>query len=161
MYTNCFQTVKIALATAALLAGTWGTASAQPAQGNTGDDLAIVGTWVVTVSPDGMPSFRAYNVFSADGNSLEFDNSNPPSQQTVAVGPWKKIGPRQFAFTEINDLFDAQGNFQSELKVKSTLTVNQASDQFHGSFQFTVYDPKGAIVFQGYGTALGQRVAID
>src|SRR5690242_14455081 len=43
--------------------------------------FTLVGTWRVTVSPDGIPPFRAYNVFMADGNSLEFDNSNPPSLQ--------------------------------------------------------------------------------
>src|SRR5579859_5849149 len=47
----------------------------------------LVGTWRVTISPDGIPPFRAYNTFFADGNSIEFDNSNPPGAQTIALGP--------------------------------------------------------------------------
>ena len=47
----------------------------------------LVGTWRVTVSPDGIPPFRAYNIFYADGNSIEFDNSNAPGGQTIASGP--------------------------------------------------------------------------
>jgi len=130
-------------------------------QGTSSADNAIVGTWVVTVSPTGMPSFRAYNVFHSDGTSMEFDNSNAPSAQTPAVGPWVRLAPRQFAFTEINQIFDPQGNYAGELKVKATLTVDTPGNSFRSSFTFIVFDTTGAIVFQGDGTAVGQRVGIE
>jgi hypothetical protein len=50
-------------------------------------------------------------LFSADRNSTEFDNSNPPSLQSIAVGPWKRTGDKQYAMLEVNQLFDDHGNF--------------------------------------------------
>jgi hypothetical protein len=121
----------------------------------------LVGTWEVKVSPDGAPPFVAYNVFSADGNSTEFDNSNPPSQQSIAVGPWKKTGAKEYAMLEINQLFDAQGNFAGTLKVKAVITLADNGDTFTSKFNFTVLDPDGNEVFQGTGTATGKRVSLD
>jgi hypothetical protein len=120
----------------------------------------LVGTWRVTVSPDGIPPFRAYNVFTADGNSLEFDNSNPPGQQSIAVGPWTKTGVNTYAFLEINQLYDAQGTYQGEFRVTSTITLETGGNLFTGTFKFTVSDPSDMPVFQGGGTARGVRVSV-
>jgi hypothetical protein len=120
----------------------------------------LVGTWRVTVSPDGIPPFRAYNVFTADGNSLEFDNSNPPGQQSIAVGPWTKTGINTYSFVEINQLYDAQGNYQGEFRVTATLTLDALGNAFTSTFKFMVSDPSDMPVFQGGGTARGVRVSV-
>jgi hypothetical protein len=124
------------------------------------DCATLIGTWEVTVQPNGGPSFTAYNVFTADGNSIEFDNSGAPSGQTVAVGPWKRTGDHKYAFVEINQLFDDTG-FAGTLKVKATITLNDAGDQFTSTFQFTVMSPAGQAVFSGTGTATAKRVTLN
>jgi hypothetical protein len=133
----------------------------RPAGDTTPACPTLVGTWEVTVTPDGIPSFTAYNVFNADGNSVEFDNSNPPGQQTIAVGPWMKIADLQYAMVEINQLFDPQGNFAGRLKVKATITLDSLGNRFTSKFQLTVFDPNGNTVFQGQGTASGKRVTLE
>jgi hypothetical protein len=120
----------------------------------------LIGTWKVTVSPDGIPPFRAYNVFTADGNSLEFDNSNPPAQQSIAVGPWKKTGVDTYSFVEINQLYDDKGNYQGEFRVTATITLDPGGNSFTSKFQFTVSDPSDMPVFQGGGSAKGIRVTV-
>jgi len=147
---DCSSTTAMLLSFLRPLAGT-----------DTPDCPTLVGTWQVMVSPDGAPSFTAYNVFTADGNSTEFDNSNPPGSQTVAVGPWKKTGPNQYAFVEVNQLFDPQGNFAGTFRVKASVTLDDTGDKMTSTFQFTVSDPDGNVVFQGTGTAAGTRVKVD
>ena len=124
------------------------------------DCPTLVGTWEVQVAPDGIPPFTAYNVFSADGNSTEFDNSNPPGAQTVAVGPWKRTGVRTFAFVEVNQIFDGEGAFAGTVRVKSSMTLDETGDKFTSSFTFSMVDPKGTVVFEGSGTATGVRLKV-
>ena len=121
----------------------------------------LVGTWQATISPDGMPPFTAYNVFYADGNSVEFDNSNPPGQQTVAVGPWQRTGDKQYAMLEINQLFDNQGNFAGTLRVTATITLDSTGNKFTSKFDLKVLDPDSNVVFQGSGTAAATRVSLN
>jgi hypothetical protein len=121
---------------------------------------SIVGTWEVTVQPNGGPAFGAVNVFYADGNSIEFDNSNSPAAQTVAAGPWKKINANQYTFIEINQIFDEKGAYGGRVQVKATITLNEAGDKFTSTFTVTVLDPTGVELFQGSGTATGTRVKL-
>ena len=135
---------------------------ARPNQTLAADAHSLIGTWKVTVSPDGgIPPFQAYNVFTLDGNSLEFDNSNPPAAQTIAVGPWTSTGPNRYAFTEINQLFDDKGNPAGELKVRATIEMTGIGDTFNSQFKFDVSDPNGNVVFSGSGTAVGKRVVVE
>jgi hypothetical protein len=136
---------------------------AVPVCGQANDPHSLVGTWKVqvTVVTPGPFQFTAYNVFHADGTSVEFDNSNPPSTQTIAVGPWVKTGHDQFAYTSINQLFDNLGNFAGEFKLKAAITLDKAGNSFTSSFSFQVFDPLGNVVATGTGTAIGTRVTVE
>lgn len=121
----------------------------------------LVGTWEVTVSPDGIPAFTAFNQFTVDGNSVEFDNSNPPAAQTIAVGPWMKLTGNKYAMLETNQLFDPQGNYAGKVTVRATITLDPSGNRITSQFTFTVFDPAGNTVFQGQGTAVGKRVTFE
>jgi hypothetical protein len=157
------QTIlAIAIALTATLATAYGQASnARPFETLAADAHGLIGTWKVTVSPDGTPSFTAYNVFTFDGNSFEFDNSNPPAAQTIAVGPWTSRGPNHYVFTEINQLFDDKGNYAGELKVRGAIELTGGGDTYKSTFSFDVFDPAGAVVFSGKGTATAKRVGVE
>jgi hypothetical protein len=133
-----------------------------PAQGQAPSNpfKTLVGTWKVTVSPDAIPPFTAFNQFNADGSSVEFDNSNPPSQQTVAVGPWERNGDRDYTMLEVNQLFDDHG-YAGEFRVQAKITLDASGDTFTSTFTFQVLDISDNVVFQGGGTAKGRRITID
>jgi len=137
------------------------SAFAQPGQTLAANGHSLVGTWKVTVSPDGIPPFTAYNVFTVDGNSFEFDNSNPPSGQSIAVGPWTSTGVNSFSFTEINQLYDNTGAYAGELKVRGAIELTADGNSFSSKFKFDVADPTGTVVFSGGGTAAGKRVIVE
>lgn len=120
----------------------------------------LVGFWRVTVTPDGVPAFRAFNQFNADGSSIEFDNSNPAGAQTIAVGPWERTGNNEYSFLEVNQLFDDHG-YAGELRVLGKIKLDASGDNFTSTFTFQVLDPADNIVFQGTGTAKGVRITID
>jgi len=136
-------------------------AVARPNQTLAADAHSLIGTWKVTVTPDGVPSFTSYTVFGLDGNSYEFDNSNPPAAQTIAVGPWTSTGVNRYAFTQINQLFDDKGNYAGELKVRAIIEMTGIGDSFNSTFKFDVSDPTGAVVFSGTGKAVGKRVVVE
>lgn len=119
----------------------------------------LTGTWKVAVSPNGMPTFRAYNQFNADGTSVEFDNSNPPGQQTIAVGPWQRTGNKDYTMLEVNQIFDDHG-YAGELRVRAKITLDDSGDVFTSTFTFDVLDIGDNVVFQGGGTARGQRISL-
>jgi hypothetical protein len=131
-----------------------------PAHAQTSGFKTLVGTWRVTVSPDGIPPFQAFNTFNADGSSIEFDNSNPPGQQTIAMGPWERVGDRDYMMVEVNQLFDDHG-YAGELRVRAKITLDASGDCYTGPFTFQVVDMGGNVVFQGGGTAKGRRITID
>ena len=124
-------------------------------------DKSLVGTWQVAVTPNGAPSFRAYNQFNADGTSIEFDNANPPGQQTIAVGPWKSTGERQYQMFEVNQLFDPSGNYQGELHVSARITLDSGGNTFDSSFTVQVFDNHDNLIVQAKGTAKGKRLSVS
>ena len=131
-----------------------------PAHAQNSGFKTLVGTWRVTVSPDGIPPFQAFNTFNADGTSIEFDNSNPAALQTIAIGPWERVGDRDYAFVEVNQVFDDHG-YAGEVRVRAKLTLDASGDSFSGPFTFQVVDIGGNVVFQGGGTAKGRRITVD
>lgn len=134
---------------------------ARPNQTLAADAHSLIGTWKVTVTPDGIPPFTSYTVFGLDGNSYEFDNSNPPAAQTIAVGPWTSTGVNRYAFTQINQLFDDKGGYAGELKVRATIEMTGIGDTFKSTFTFDVFDPTGTVVFSGTGKAVAKRVVVE
>lgn len=168
MKTLNLKAIVPAVALAALLTT---SAFAQQATGNNSpvrpdqtlaaDGHSLVGTWKVTVSPDGIPPFQAYNVFTVDGNSFEFDNSNPPAAQSIAVGPWTTLGVNSFAFTEVNQLYDNTGAYAGELKARANIELTTDGNSFTSTFKFDVTDPTGTVVFSGGGKAVGKRVRVE
>ena len=125
-----------------------------------GQPRSLAGTWKVTVSPDGAPQFQAFNQFNADGSSIEFDNSNPPNLQTIAVGPWERTGNRDYTMLEVNQIYDDHG-FAGELVVQAKITLDDTGNAFTSTFTFQVLDISDNVVFQGTGTATGRRITID
>lgn len=119
----------------------------------------IVGLWRTTVAPQGVPAFTAWNNFSADGNSSEFDNSLSPAQESFALGRWRHLEINRYAYTAYNDLFAGDGSFVGTFEVTARITLHE--NRYTSDFVYIVRTPGGSVVAKGTGTAHAVRVGID
>jgi len=91
----------VSVAMLGLVAGLGAITQAQSRQHYGGDPL--VGTWLFTVVPDdGSPAFIVYETYSDIGAVTAIDNQAPSSQETTAIGNWRKVGSRDISKTNGN-----------------------------------------------------------
>ena len=71
-----------------------------------------MGTWLVTVAAkDGSPLFTVYEVYSSSGAVNAIDNQAPSSQETPAIGNWRKVGPHKYFEEQWQFLYNPDGSF--------------------------------------------------
>ena len=96
----------------------------------------LEGSWAITVSPvtpPGVvppPPFRVYGTFSAGGAVIGSDRRSPFG--SPQHGTWAHTGGHEFAFTVIQDLFNAVGDFQGTVKVRVAKLIITGEDEFVG-----------------------------
>ena len=121
------------------------------------------GSWSVTVSPvvpPGVPpppSFHAYATASGGGALVGSDRTRPFSKQH---GVWEHLGGHDFAWTLVEDLFDAAGTFTGTLKVRVRLSMI-STEEFVGSSNGESRDANGNLIFNRCGTVRGERIQIE
>ena len=121
------------------------------------------GSWAVTITPavpPGVPqppSFRAYATVSRGGAYFGSDRTRPFSKQH---GAWAHLGGNDFAFTFIEDLFDAMGNFAGIATVRARLTLN-GRDEFVGVANGEQRDADGNLIFSRCSTVKGVRIKLE
>jgi len=123
----------------------------------------VEGSWMVTVSPVAppgvvIPPFRVYTTFSLGGAFIGSDRNSPFG--SPQHGTWAHTGGDKFAFTFIQDLFDAVGDFQGTLKVRAKLTIT-AEDDFVGVAGGELRDADGNLVSILCATIRGERITVE
>ena len=130
----------------------------------------LEGSWRVTVTPPGgAPSFRGLITFNKDGGlvaSAQGDvllNAPPgvPPVATAGHGAWEKIGSRRYAFTFLQILYDADGGYQGEVKIRHKITLNNSGNRWSGQLQSEIFDADGNVVFSGSGTEHATRIEVE
>lgn len=129
---------------------------------------ALVGTWLVQVSldPASVPpgatlNFTSLATYGPGGVLLE-SNNGPGAGGPPGQGNWVQTGRHRFAATELRLGFDAAHTFTGTSKIRSSLTVNKAGDEFTATVQTDIILPNGVILpFHPVGTSHGTRVAIE
>jgi hypothetical protein len=115
----------------------------------------LVGTWDVTVTPgDNTPPFPALLTFDRGGGLTETESDAPGT----GLGAWKRTGGNTFALSFKNFAFNAAGEPQGWVVVRSTVTLSDG--KLSGPFAFDVFDPTGKKVASGNGTATATRFVI-
>jgi len=121
------------------------------------------GSWAVTVTPvvppgaPQPPSFRAYATVSRGGAFFGSDRTRPLSKQH---GAWTHLSGNDFAYTLIEDLFNAMGNFAGTLTVRVKLTMT-GKDTFVGVANGESRDAAGNLVFNRCTTVRGERIKVE
>ncbi|MBA3633378.1 MAG: hypothetical protein H0W58_11325 [Acidobacteria bacterium] len=80
---------------------------------------------------------------------------------TAGHGAWKKIGSRRYAFTFLQILYDADGNYQGEAKTRHSITLNRRGDSWSGQLQVEIFDADGNVVFTGSATEQATRIEVE
>ncbi len=121
------------------------------------------GSWAITVTPvvppgaPQPPSFRGSGTVARGGAFFGSDRTRPLSKQH---GAWAHLGGNDFAFTFVEDLFDAVGNFAGTLTVRVRLTVT-GKDTFVGVANGENRDAAGNLVFNRCTTVRGERIKVE
>jgi hypothetical protein len=123
----------------------------------------LEGSWAHTVSPvlpPGTPplSFRTYLTFSRGGAVIGSDRTRP--LDSPQHGTWTHLGGNEFAWTLIQDRFDAMGTFQGTFKARTKITLT-GQDQFVGVSSVEFRDAAGNLVMARCATNRGERIKVE
>lgn len=114
----------------------------------------VVGTWDVSVTPDGAPAFPALLSFHRGGTLTETESDAPGT----GLGAWKRTGAKTFAVAFKTFIFTPTGDPQGWVIVRAAVTLD--AGKLSGPFKFDLFDPAGNKVQSGAGTATATRFVI-
>lgn len=117
---------------------------------------ALEGTWIFTVTPavPQPPSFRTYATFSRGGTFIGSDRSRPLDGPQHGV--WQHLGGNEFAWSIIQDRFDALGNFLGTFSGRTNATLT-GPDTLVGVASVELRDAAGNITLARCATLRGER----
>ena len=148
--------VRTGVAGAGALTATALSASVVHAAGDE-DELALMGSWLVTVQSAGSATVYAVAAFTADGVLIESDPADVKT--TAGIGEWQRSPDRTFRIIFNKLVCDNQGRL---LKVNITATLSlDTENTFNGSGTEIVEQfPGGGVVAQVNQTVHGVRIAL-
>jgi len=125
----------------------------------------IVGSWFITLGCGCkiLASFTSDGIFLSSGQGDIQPAGSPVPSGTSAYGAWTHLGGRQFAVTFLIIGYDVgTGEFRGTLKVRISLTLNEAGDQLSGTDKAEIFDPDGNLVDTfTTGTMHGTRIKVE
>ena len=97
-----------------------------------------------------------------DGTTIESvqGEANPPLS-TPGYGAWVKTGPRTFAVTFVQLLYNPDNSVVGFLKVSQTLTLDATGNGYDGTGRFALTTPGGEVTFSGEAKSHGERIAVE
>jgi len=154
------RNVKLAFA----LAGLTLTMMAPAASAQTGiNPLAqqLNGSWIGELKLPNFPLLRVFMTYSPDGGILA-TSSNNSIAETGQFGAWTRTGDRLFSLTVLGFVFDEKGQYQAIRKIRATISLNDALDEFHGDGEADILDPNGNVIASISGlTVRGKRIRVE
>jgi hypothetical protein len=146
-----------------------GAATAQTESAPDHESNQIVGSWLVTVTPEGAPvPFRGLITFTQDGGVIASAQGDvlldaPPGVPPVATaghGAWVRTG-RTFRFTFRQIFSNADGTYAGGAKISHSVRLNAGGNGWTGSLSVEIYDADGNVVFSGTGTETAVRIRAE
>lgn len=124
----------------------------------TDDRVSIVGLWhVIYTDSTGQFFLETFDQWHSDGTEFEAANANP-IEGNICLGVWKKAGANTVSLNHIGWNFDPAGNSAGYFTIKETDTVDDSGQSYHGTFDFTVYNPDGSVQVEVTGTMAATRI---
>lgn len=144
-----------------------GVATAQTGKAEAASSNDIIGSWLVTVTPEGAPvSFKGLITFdkggglvaSAQGDVLLNAPPGVPPVATAGHGSWVRTGNRMFRFTFRQIFSNADGTYAGGAKISHTARLNTHGTIWTGTMSVIYYDADDNVVFTGTGTETAVRI---
>jgi hypothetical protein len=129
-----------------------------------GNAQRLVGTWFVTAvaNVSGGPPLTLRALITCTGDGTVVETPQTALGVSTAHGAWRRIGKDQFAVTVVYLRRDDTGTqFLGTSKVRSTLTLDEATQELTGSFQTDVSDVDGNLVESFTGTAQAVKIEAE
>ena len=123
----------------------------------------LEGSWVVTVTPavsPGVPqppSFRAYATIARGGAFIGTDTRR---LFNIQHGAWVHLGSNEFAWTFIEEVVDAMGNFAGTVKVRVKLATTGANE-FVGVSNAEERNAAGVVTANRCATIRAARITVE
>jgi hypothetical protein len=126
---------------------------------------SLEGSWNVVVGAGSPTEFKTLVTYAAGGGLMATVPALPPGFHGSTVhGTWIRSGGKQFTYTFLSLIYDSAGQFAGTLKVRETITLNAAGDQYDGVSSIDVLDPAGNPIppFSSCGgTSHGKRIEVE
>lgn len=149
------------------LAGALLAQGSAPAAVKAEHDHPLEGVWVVDLRRSETPRPDRHGVlttFDPDGGVLVVvePTFNTPEgarhHQSHGVGHWSTIGERHFKYHYVLNRHGDHGAFAHHLIVRADVRLNEAEDQFTGTFSRDKVDAAGNVGHRRGGMARGRRL---
>ena len=156
------QIRRITLAVAqAVFVFAWMAGGASAQTGISPVSQQLTGSWIGELNVPDIPQLRVFMVYSADGSILA-TSSNNPALESHQYGAWVRIGDRQFSLVVLGFIFDAKGQYTGIRKIRATISLTPALDEFQGDGQADILDPAGNVVASvPTVTVHGKRIVVE
>ena len=116
----------------------------------------LIGTWEVTVTPNGGAPIIDYVTFHESGGMTNID---PDPNLSAGIGTWERLGPNSFASTFVHFLSD-NGSPVGLLKVNAETAFDPKTETFSGPFRTDVVIG-GNVVQSICGTVELRRIGVE
>jgi hypothetical protein len=119
------------------------------------------GSWIGELQLPNFPLLRVFMTYSPDGSILA-TSSNNSIVESGQFGAWTRTGDRLFSLTVLGFVYDEKGQYQAIRKIRATISLNDALDEFQGDGEADILDPSGNVVASITGlTVKGKRIRVE
>ena len=137
-----------------------GIAAGSPAAGAQAG-RSLEGSWItdVTVAETGERVVGLFT-YTGDGGMVSTNTTHP--RWGPAHGAWVRTGDREFAITFQRLRFDSDGTFVGTHKVRGTITLNEAADEYTLAPSLSeLFDVEGNLVSSRPQTGEAKRIKVE
>lgn len=129
---------------------------------------ALAGSWLMTVTMAGGPTFKSLVTFAQDGSLLSYDQGSVLLSDSFSRvfsaghGVWEHQARRNFSTTTVQLISGVQGAGVADLiallTTRATLTLDASHDRLFGVLSAVFTDPAGNLLNSFDGTIEGDRI---
>jgi len=130
-------------------------------------DSRFIGAWRLTFDTPLGPSKSLLTILP--GGALLFSGQAvkpasagaPVTFISAAHGAWIETGANTGAMTWIGMVSDGEGNLLAEVTDSVQAAMSQDGNSWEGSYQASVADPEGSIIYEGEGIVGATRIEVQ